>query len=461
MDPSNSGPASLPTTAWPRSPDSPANREEPATAVSLPTRNSEWVDDCISTAFPQTARPRSDLLAAFFPPDAPQGAAVQSPNQTPTSAYPPTPVPNQTLLGPGYGSQNDRRLCSEYSEYAYSPRFARDVQGMINSPTSIYPASALPDRLHVSRDFISATSRHQRTAHPGPSRSPNLIRLSDLTQSPVSEGIPELFPRYTEDVQTDISSRTAIPQIDFLSQSPAQQQHVAHSQPPGYRPRFSAPLGSSKSEPPTRTTRSSSIIIGLDKGIYRPPSKFSQNLNNRDLFYATQKDDSRFSRHHPSSRGYIHRRRANSLDRTSVPIDPQVAKLWDERINAGQQPFTSTDRILTYQEFRRTTQRVDSPRSDQFPLPASAFSQYENIPTHLRPARASDLRFHPKLVQEIFEERWKITAGYEDLQGYCSDPKQGPYKHLKMKEWVELCKYLEDRDRKATEREIVFELRAI
>ncbi|KAJ8060452.1 hypothetical protein OCU04_010777 [Sclerotinia nivalis] len=459
MDPSNSGPASLPTTAWPRSPASPANREEPATAVSLPTRNSEWVDDCISTAFPQTARPRSDLLAPFFPPDASQGVAAQSPIQTPTSAYHPTPVPNQTLLGSGYGSQNDTRLSSNYSEYAYSPRFARDVQEMINSPTSIYPQSALPDPPRVSRDFISTTSKHQRTAHPGPSRSPNLIRLSDLTQSPVSEGIPELFPK-SIDVQTGTSSRTAIPQVDFLSHSPAQQQHVARSQPQEYQPQFSAPPGPSNSEPPTRATRSSSIIIGFDQGIYRPPSKFSQNLNNRDLFYATQKDDSRFSRNHPSSRGYIHRRRANSLDRTSVPTDPQVAKLWDERINSGQQPFTPTDRIPTYQEFRRTTQPVDSPRSDQFPLPASALSQYENIPTHLRPARKSDLKFHPKLVQEIYEERWKITAGYEDLQAYFSDPKQGPYKHLKMDEWVELYEYLEERDRKVTEREIVFELRA-
>lgn len=456
MDPSNSGPASLPTTAWPRSSDSPATRGEPPTAVLLPIPDSEWVDDCISTAFPQTARPRSDLLAPFFPPNAPQGGAAQSPIQTPTSAYPPTPVENRTLLGPGYGRHKGSRLSSKDSEYAHTPRFARDV---INSPTSVYLQSALPDSLHISRDFISTTSKYQ-TLHPGPSRSPNLIHLSDLTQSPISAGMSELFPKHIEDVQTFTSSHIALPYIDFPSQSPAQQQHVTRSQPQDYQPQFSASPGPSKSEPSTRTARSSSIIIGLDQGIYRSPFKSSQNQNNQDLFYASQKDDSRFSRHHPSSKGYI-RQRANSLDRSSVPTDPQGAKLWDERINTGEQTFTPTNRTPTYQEFRRTTQPVDSPRSDQFPLPSSALSQFENIPAHLRPARKSDLRFHPKLVQEIYEERWKITAGYEDLQAYFSVPKQGPYKHLNWEEWVELYEYLEERNRKVTEREIVFDLKAI
>ncbi|KAF7947736.1 hypothetical protein EAE96_008816 [Botrytis aclada] len=351
MDPSNSAP----TTAWPRlneTSDSPADLEQPLTAVSLPTRNSIWVDEDVSTAYPQTAHPREDLLASFFPSDSPQVAA---------------------------------------------------------------------------------------------------------TQSPVDEGTSELFPEYTEDIRSGKSTHNIVPTINVLPQSP-QQTDVTNSHSPKYQPQLLAPPGSSKQKPQRRNTRSSSIISGLDQGIYRPSSKSSQN---RDLFYATQKDDSRFSRHHPSSKEYIRRRRASSLDRTSVPTDLAVAKLWDERINAGQQPFTPSDTIPTYQEFRRTTQRVDSPSSDRFPLPASALSQYENIPVHLRPARESDFRFDPKLVQEIYEERWKISEDYEDLQAYFSDPKEGPYKHLSIKEWVELFEYLEERDRKATEREIIFELRAV
>ncbi|TGO85961.1 hypothetical protein BPOR_0348g00060 [Botrytis porri] len=463
MDPSNSAP----TTAWPRlnetSSDPPANPEQPLTAVSLPTRNSIWVDEDVSTAYPQTARPREDLLASFFPSDSPQVAATQSPVQSHPLAYPLASGSNQTLPVPEFTAQNDRRVSSKYSEYdvdipvPLSARFQRDLREMIGSPSSIYPDSALPGPLHVSRDSTPKSSAYQVDRHPEPSRSPKSIRLSELTQSPLEEGTSELFPEYTEDFRPGKSVHYVVPTINALSQNP-QQPDVKTSHSQKYQPQLLAPPDSSRAKSQTRNTRSSSIISGLDQEIYRPASKSPQNL---DLFYATQKDDSRFSRHHPSSTGYIHRKRARSLDRTSVPTNPEVAKLWDERINAGRQPFTPSDTIPTYQEFRRTTQRVDSPSSDRFPLPASAHSQYEDIPPHLRPARESDFRFDPKLVQEIYEERWKISEGYEDLQAYFSDPKEGPYKHLNIKEWVELFEYLEERDRKATEREIIFELKAI
>ncbi|KAF7925644.1 uncharacterized protein EAE98_006869 [Botrytis deweyae] len=462
MDPSNSAP----TTAWPRlndtSSDSPPNPEQPLTAVSLPTRNSIWVDEDVSTAYPQTARPREDLLASFFPSDSPQVAAIQSQIESDPLAYPLASGSNQALPVPESTTPNDRRVSSKYSEYdvdipvPLSARFQRDLREMIGSPSSIYPDSALPEPLHVSRDFTPKALTYQGDRHPERSRSTKSIRLSELIQSPVGEGTSELFPEYTEDIRPGKSAHDIVPEINPLPQSP-QQPDVQNPHSQKHQPQLLAPPGSSRPKPQRRNTRSSSIISGLDQGIFRPSSKSSQN---RDLFYATQKDDSRFSRHHPSSKEYIHRRRANSLDRTSVPTDPEVAKLWDERINAGQQPFTPSDTIPTYQEFRRTTQRVDSPSSDRFPLPASALSQYEVIPPHLRPARESDFRFDPKLVQEIYEERWKITEGYEDLQAYFSDPKEGPYKHLNIKEWVELFEYLEERDRKATEREIIFELRA-
>ncbi|KAF7945902.1 uncharacterized protein EAE97_004940 [Botrytis byssoidea] len=462
MDPSNSAP----TTAWPRlnetSSDSPIILEQPLTAVSLPTRNSIWVDEDVSTAYPQTARPREDLLASFFPSDSPPATARQAPIQSYPLAYPLAPGSKQALPVLEPTTQNDRRVSSKYSEYddipvPLSARFQRDLQEMIGSPSSIYPDSALPDPLHISRDFPPKASAYQGDRHPEPSRSPKSIRLSELTQSPVGEGTSELFPEYTEDIRPGESTHNIVPTINVLPQSP-QQPDVQNSHSQKYQPQLLAPPRSSKPKSQRRTTRSSSIINGLDQGIYRPLSKPPQN---RDLFYATQKDDSRFSRHHPSSKKYIHRKRASSLERTSVPTDPRVAKLWDERINAGHQPFTPSDTIPTYQEFRRTTQRVDSPSSDRFPLPASALSQYEDIPPHLRPTRESDFRFDPKLVQEIYEERWKISEGYENLQAYFSDPKEGPYKHLNIKEWVELFEYLEERDRKATEREIIFELRAI
>ncbi|KAM0145105.1 hypothetical protein ACHAP3_000227 [Botrytis cinerea] len=463
MDPSNSAP----TTAWPRlndtSSDSPANPEQPLTAVSLPTRNSVWVDDDVSTAYPQTARPREDLLASFFPSESLQVADAQSPIKSHPLAYPLAPGLNRVLPVPDSITQNGRRVSSNYSEYDFdipvplSARFQRDLREMIGSPSSIYPDSALPDPLHVSRDLTSETLINQRERHPEPSRSPGSIRLSELTQSPVDEGTAKLFPEYTEDTRPRKSPNNIIPTINVLPQSP-QHPNVVSSHSQSYQPQLLAPPGLSQPKLQKRNRRSSSIISGLDQGIYRPASKSPQN---RDLFYATQKDDSRFSRHHPSSKEYIHRRRASSLDRTSVPTDPEVAKLWDERINAGQQPFAPSGTIPTYQEFRQTTQRVDSPSSDRFPLPASVISQYEDIPPHLRPARESDFRFNPKLVQEIYEERWKISEGYEDLQAYFSDPKEGPYKHLDIKEWVELFEYLEGRDRKATEREIIFELRAI
>ncbi|TGO46255.1 hypothetical protein BOTNAR_0600g00070 [Botryotinia narcissicola] len=462
MDTSNSAP----TTAWPRlnetSSDSPIILEQPIITVSLPTRNSIWVDEDISTAYPQTARPREDLLASFFPSYSPQATARQAPIQSYPLAYPLASGSNQAPPVLESTTQNDRRVSSKYSEYydipvPLSARFQRDLREMVGSPSSVYPDSALPEPLSISRDLTPKASAYQGDRHPEPSRSPKSIRLSELTQSPVGEGTSEIFPEYTEDIRPGESAHNIVPTINVLPQSP-QQPDVQNSHSQKYQPQLLAPPGSSKPKPQRRSSRSSSIISGLDQGIYRTLSKSPQN---RDLFYATQKDDSRFSRHHPSSKDYIHLKRASSLDRTSVPTDPEVAKLWDERINAGQQPFTASDTIPTYQEFRRTTQRVDSPSSDRFPLSASALSQYENIPPHLRPTRESDFRFDPKLVQEIYEERWKIFEGYEDLQAYFSDPKEGLYNHLDIKEWVELFEYLEERDRKATEREIIFELRAI
>lgn len=496
MDYSNRVSSSLPTTAWPRPndipsgtptnpepptavsltqrksewiddlvstpyPQTPHTREdllEPATAVSLPQRRSEWVDDDVSTAYPQTARPREDLLARFLPLGSSQVAKTQAPNQPPTSANPPTQISYQTTPTSKCGTEDNRRVSSTYSEYDFgvplSARFKRDLQEVVDSPSSIYADSAFPRPLRVPRDSISAISMSRANSNPEPSRSSRNI-MHRLTQSPVSKGKPELFPEYKEDTSVSVG-----PQINLLPNNPSQQQPAARSNHQNYQPQVLAPPVSSKSKPQTRTTRSSSILTGLDQGIYRPEPKNSQNPNNRDHFYATQKDDSRFGRHHPSSREYIHRRRASSLDRTSVPTDPEVAKFWDERLNAGQQPFTPTHRVPTYQEFRKTTQRVDTPSSDQFPLPASALFQYEKIPSELRPPHKSDWKFDPKLVQQTYEERWKITEGYKDLLGYFSVPKEGPYKKLNFKEWVELFDYLEERDQKARLREIVLDLRA-
>ncbi|QSZ28748.1 hypothetical protein DSL72_003250 [Monilinia vaccinii-corymbosi] len=463
MDPSNSAP----TTAWPApnntSSNLPPYSKEPATAVSLPQRNSEWVDDTITTAFPQTPLEREDPLAPFFPTGRRQVATAQSSILSPTSAYPPTPISDHARQVSGYASQNHRRTSSKYSEYGYripvphSARFQRDLQSeRVDSQNPGYYASNLPDFLSSSGGLVSSSVTCQKNAHPGTSQLPRTqTRLFDLTQSPVIPGSPQLFPEFN-DIRSDTASRTMIPQADVLHQRPPEQPHVGHLHSQEHQQQFLAPLGSSQSKPPTRTKRSSSIITGLDQGIFRNPAQPPHHLQNRDNFYAYQKDDSRFSRYLPPNREHIPRRkRASSSERSSIQKDREQAKIWDERMDAGRQPSKPTDRIPTYQEFRRTT-----PRSDQCPSPTSAISPYHHFGPGLRPSRESDLRFGPKMVREIYEERWKISQGYEQLRGYFSDPKEGVYKDLVWEEWLEIYHYLKGRDERAMERELVLELKA-
>ncbi|KAB8297765.1 hypothetical protein EYC80_001566 [Monilinia laxa] len=467
MDQSNS----VPVTAWPTfnepSSNLPPYSKEPPTEGSLPQSNSEWVDDNITTAYPQSPLQREDHLASLFPTNAGQVAAAQLPAQSPTSAYPPTPISNHGLQVSGYESQSHRRIYPQYSEYEYevpvprSARFERDLQHeIVGSPSSVYADNNLLNFSPSFGEHLPFSLGYQKNARPGNSQSPRIqTSLLDLTQSPATGGTSELFPEF-DNIHSDTASRTTIPQVDYLPQSHSEQPHIEHLHPREYQQSL-APPGPSISKPPTRTERSSSIITGLDQGIFRDPGQRPQNLQILDNFYASQKDDSRLNRPLSSDREHMsRRRRASSLERNFVPTNPDEARTWNARMDAGQPPSNPIDKIPTYQEFRQTTKRVDIPRSDQFPIPPSAISQYQHISPDYRPPRESDCSFDPKMVQNIYEERWKISQGYEHLQGYLNDPKEGIYKDLSWEEWVELYNYLGERDKRATEREIVFGLEA-
>lgn len=465
MDQSNSAP----TTAWPMSNDTSSatliNPEEPVTSISLPQRRvSEWEDDLIFTAYPQTSHPREDLLGAYPPPAIPHLAASSPPVQSPTSAYPPTPFPNQSLRLPGHKSENDRRISSKYAEFEtdiqgpYSARLMHDIQEPIKSSTSIYHNSNIPYSTRISRKPIAFNSAYQKNAHAEPSHSSrNQVRISELTQSPVADGA-ELFPEF-EDTHSRTTAHTIIPQLNLLDQNPSQQAHIVRSHPQNYQTQLLAPPEPPKSNPPTRTARSSSIIIGLDQGLYRPPSHSSHHSRNLDNFYASQKDDSRLNRQDPLSRDFMDVRRSSSFKQPSILTQSHIDQSWPEQTNRYQQPFTPANKIPTYQEFRLMTKRVDSPRSDQFPLPAHALSQYQHIYPALRPARESDLRFDPNMVQKIYEERWQISNWLGELQGWFKEPKGGVYKDLEFREWIEVFENVEERDRRAVEREIIFQLK--
>ncbi|KAI9649889.1 hypothetical protein NHQ30_002473 [Ciborinia camelliae] len=435
--------------AWPMSndtsSDSPPNPAQP--------RNSEWVDDFRTT----TGGPPShteDLLESIFRRDAPQVAAAQSP----TSAYPSTLLPNQTVQVSGDTRQNNWRASSKYSEYRddeyemlasgpISARFERDRREEIGSQTSLYHESASPGPLYFSQGLIPSNFADQENldAHAGTCHSPQSpVCLEHLTQSPKDK--PGLFQEDMEDIRSSTSSRTITPRHNFPPQNPSLQPHTGGSQ--NYQSQLSAPADSSISTPPTRSVRSSSIITGLHQGIYRAPSQPTHNPTNLVKFYATQKDDSRFSRHHPSNPSYNLRKRVSN---------PEIPRFSSDQISPTLSP--SGDRIPTYQEFRQTTQRVDPPHSDHFPLPASANSQYERMDPRLRPPNLSDWKFPPEFVRKLHEERWKINQGYRDLGAYFDKPKQGPYKHLDFEKWKENAIYLRKRDQRATNRELVLRLK--
>ncbi|KAA8570766.1 hypothetical protein EYC84_000160 [Monilinia fructicola] len=467
MDQSNS----VPVTAWPTFNESSSNlppySEEPPIVVSLPQRNSEWFDDNVTTAYPQSPLQREDHLASFFPTNATQVATSQLPAQSPTSAYPPTPISSHGLQVSGYESQSHMRRSPQYSEYEYevpvprSARFERDLQHEIfGSPSSVYADNELLGFSPVFGEQFPFSLEYKNNARLGNSQSPRIqASLLSLTQSPAMGGTSELFPEF-DDIHSNTAPRTTIPQANSLPQSHSEQPHIEHLHPQGYQQSLARP-SSSKSKPPTRTARSSSIITGLDQGIFRSPGQRPHNLQNLDNFYPSQKDDSRLSRPLSSNKEHVPRRnRASSLERTSVPTNPDEAKIWDARMDAGQPSSNPIEKTPTYQEFRQISQRVDTLRSDQIPLRPSAISQYQRFAPDHRPPRESDWRFDPKMVQDIYVERWKISQGYEHLQGYLNDPKEGIYKDLSWEEWVELYNYLGERDKRAMEREIMLGLKS-